>query len=405
MDFMPKLEELLLYDTNIADNSEGSLNLKCLRTLSFQMCMRDTPKLILKCIPENVLNKLVIDGCILDQQTLCWIFAQQSNLHELEFDPYFVNSIFLKSFQLHSLTLTSGKHVSSILKHQSLLTTLDISGARLDFEAAATLFRLIHLKKLKIWIDGIEPTHLEQLSSLRQLTELAVDYREYNPNGAVKALININLPQLQKFQLHCGNCAITEEFIASMVQHFPNLSHLNIGEQSIEIIACILVRLKHLKSLIFHCNHQSSEVFDFSVDRIRHENLRELKIVGQSMTFNCSKALLELIYKSLPNLVKLRISDSIVMNDKDIITILKCHQRLTHFSFSNYYSLSNLSLHKKFMKLLKESSPSLKHLLLQGFIVDVDDEILRKIFGQQFASIQNKRWNKLLVMKTSEKWD
>lgn len=413
LDVLPDVIELSLIDMEFSETDNPIIDSKTLRHISsikFHLCNVKSPKAILPNISKNVIKNLIIETCIVDQKTLSTIFERQHEIQALEFDPYYVNSESLEHLKLRKLKLMCNRHVKDILKNQSRVASLDLSRAHIGDEEFHRVCELRHLEKLRLWIDRISWENLENLSRLKVITELSLNYDRLEVEYA-RILTNIQLLSLRKLRLKFPRLKISEECLVAMAQNMPNIQEFQLSNQSIGIVCAVLKNFQNLETFIVGCDSDSCEVVEFpieavDVEKFSHLKLRNLCIFNRfddQKMFKCQKSLFEVI-RSLKNLKKLKLDNVNLNISEEIPHILR---KITHFSCSinTKNKVCENIFNEKFVELLQQvKGQRLQYFHLNGFEIFIHKSQLELDFREQFEMISIKPWRRQITMRNC-KWE
>jgi hypothetical protein len=397
-----KTEVLLFYDVEFLKEEEEEIleDSRCfgLKKLQFNLCTCITPKIILK-VPCNVLKNVTIENCIIDKETLRKIFDQQKSIEELEFDPYYVDPTSMKDMKLKKLKLMCNRHVAEIIQNQMQLQSLDLSKAHIGDVEFLKVCKLIHLKSLKLWIDRVSWEILDNLSNLKNLDELSLNYDRLEVEY-VRNVTRIRMENIRKLKIKFPRLKITAESFAEMSQNMVNVKHLHVSNQSIGVIGALLENFKNLETLVIGCDSDSSEVVDFPINNLRHEKLQELCIYNsypEQKTLKCSNTILQII-NVLGNLTRLKLHNVIAVSEQQMNDLFNSHH-LTHFCVvhpNEAIEFGPFSVHALI-------NHKLKYFKSLGAEICVHKKMLEKEFRKKFSFVEIKAWKRQIVLRDC-KW-
>lgn len=404
LNIIPKTEELLFYDVEFCSDEDGEivedLRLQDLKKLKFHLCNVIIPKIILQ-IPCDVLKSVSIENCIIDKETLRKIFNQQNNIEELEFDPYYVDPVSMENLKLVKLKLMCNRHVAEIVQDKMQLQSLDLSKAHIGDNEFLKVCNLINLKCLKLWIDRVSWEILDNLTKLKNVNELSLNYDRLEVEYTRK-ISRIKMEKIQKLKIKFPRLKIAAENFAEMSLNMMNIKHLHISNQSIGVIGAVLKNFKNLETFVIGCDSDSSEVVEFPVKNIRHEKLHELCIYSSypdQKTLKCTSTILHII-NALGNLKRLKLRNVIAVNEQQLNEIFTCHQNLTHFYIvhpNEACQFGKTSAHAL-------TNHNLKYFKSVGAEISVHKKLLEKEFRKKFPFVEIKAWKRQIVLRDC-KWE
>lgn len=405
LNIIPEVSEISLCDTEFSESDDIAerLSLHHLKIFKFILCNVKTPKILLK-LPTNVLHALRIDNSILKHETLAQIFENQRSLQELEFDPYYVDPSSLNHLKLTKLKLMCNRHVTTILKNQTQLVSLNLSRAHIGDNEFLEVCNLRKLHSLKVWIDRVSWELLEHLSNLQNLRELSLSYDRLEVEY-VRNISRIVMPHLQKLKIKFPRLKIKAENFVEMSRNMSNVKHLNISGQSIGVIATLLQSFNNLETLVIGCDSDSSEVVDFPVGHVRHDKLKELCIYSSFAdlrNLKCTNTILDIVNNSLKNLEKLKLHNVTSLNHERFDGIFESHPNLTHFFIGCHSDGSEFD--EESVKSLKSRGKNLKYFQSRGIAIAVHKKVLERDFCQQFGIMKIKPWKNQIVLRSSQ-WE
>lgn len=395
-----KIEEILFYDVEFCNEDDEELledlKLHNLKRWKFHLCNVITPKILLK-IPGDVLKSIIIENCIIDQETLRKIFNQQNCLEELEFDPYFVDPVTMKNLKLNNLKLMCNRRVTEIIRNQLQLQSLDLSKAHVGDSEFLEICKLFQLKSLKLWIDRISWEVLENLGNLTNLNEISLSYDRLEIEY-IRNISRIKLKNVRKLKLKYPRLKITAENFAEISTNMVNIQYLHISNQSIGVVGALLQNFKNLDTLIIGLDTDSSEVVDFPVEGIRHEKLQELCVYDShpdQKTLKCSQTILEIVNNCLVNLKRLKLHNVIAFDEQQLAEILTFHPYLTHICF--VYPDETVEFGEVAVRALLNHN--LKFFKSLGAEIKIHKKVLEKKLKQKFSFVEIKAWKKQIVLR------
>lgn len=404
------LEQLSLYDVEIAETDDFlvQLNLSKLKRLKFHLCNVKLTKLV-ACLPENVLECLIIQTCIVDRATLSKIFARQLKIVELEFDPYYADPTPIQSLKLQRIGLNCNRHVKDILNHQKELVSLDLSRAHIGDEEFLKVLQLHRLTKLKLWVDRISMWEsLSSLNQLGELEELSVNYDRLEVEYA-RVLATIQLPKLTRLKIKFPRLKIATDYFVAMARNMPNIKHLQISNQSIGIITILLESFKQMETLVIGCDSDSTEVVDFPTDQIAHANIKDLCVYSRFQNnqkpLKCQNSIFQLVNR-LTNLQKLKLDNVVMGLMSELATILSCHPQFSHLYFKSNLDSPQLeaTFDENSLHAIATKGCRLKFLKLEDVELALHKRQVEHELRNKFAIISIKPWRRQITMRNC-KWE
>lgn len=398
LNYVQNVEEIAFYDVELFDGLSEDLELEKLRKFKFHLCNVGTARFLLK-LQRDVLHFLSIENCILDKETLRKIFENQRNLAELEFDPYYVDPSSMEQLKLKKMKLMCNRHVAVILRSHKDINSLDLSKAHIGDNEFLEVCKLHQLKSLKLWIDRVSWEILENLTQLKSLNALSLNYDRLEVEY-MRSVGRIQMTQLRQLKIKFPRLKILSDNFSEMSRSFPNLTHLHVSNQSIGVFGVLIESFKNLETLILGCDSDSPEVVEFPVNDVKHEKLKELCIYSShtdQKTLKCSKTILEIINKLAVGLEKLKLHNVISLSGFEFEEILVEHKSLTHF-----YILSpdgEFQFDEDFAKVVKENSKQLQYFQSSGAKISIHKKILEKDFNKLFSHIQIKPRRCQIILK------
>lgn len=402
----PNVEVLSIYDVNFSTTEKDNveLNLPNLKSFKIQLCNFIIPRTLFR-LPNDTLQHLSINNCILDQQTIGKILSNQRQLKELEFDPYYVDPTLMSDLKLTKLKLMSKRHVIPILNGQCNLVSLDLSKAHIGDSEFLAICKMKQLQSLKLWIDSIAWENLENLMNLNQLNELALSYERLEVEYVIM-LSKLPLPTITSLKIEFPKLKmLTENFIAIAI-NCPRIKNLIIKGQSIGVIGTIVQYFKNLEMLRFECDSDSVKVVNFPIDNIFNESLRELYISDNQFNnpakehFQSSSAIIGLIMLAMPNLEKFKIVNSVSFDLHDLSDILECNKKLTFICIDDI--TVNLVFDENFLAVLTRAGKNLNYFELNKISIAIDEHSMRQIMDHQFAYISCKEWKNQVILRNCQ---
>lgn len=405
------LEMLEFYDVTYCStaNDDLKLNLNMLKSFEMQLCNLIIPRTIFR-LPKNTLERLKIQNCVLDKESITRILASQTNLKDLEFDPYYVDAKLMAPLQLRKLTLMSKRNAIAIMKTQPNLESLNLTRALIGDDDFLAICKMKKLQTLKLWVDIISYEILHNLRNLENLRELSVNYDrlvvEY-----VTTLSIIFHPHITKLEIEFPKLKIQPEHFVAISINFPNVQHLIVKCQSIGVIGIILQYFRNIKTLSFDCDSDSVKVVNFPInDDIVNRNLRELYIQDAPYNnlakdqFQSTQTLTSLIKNSLPNLEKLKIENILALNSHFFEEILDGNNKLSHVHVDDISD--NFHFDERFVKdILQEHGRKLTYLKLRRVVVKIDEDMVKHLLkSHRFAYVNCKEWRNEVTLKNC-KWN
>lgn len=404
LNMVAQVDAIFFYDfeliDSIADNEQ--LQLRDLRKFQFHLCNVKVPKLLLQ-LSHPVLRRLTIEHCILKREVLHQIFDTQSNICELEFDPYYVNPLSLQHLKLNKVKLMSNRNIAAILANQPQLTSLDLSKAHIGDNEFLEICNLSKLKSLKLWIDRVSWEILANLSRLRCLSELSLNYDRLEVEY-VTHVASLALPSLESLRIKFPRLKITAENFLEFSTNMPRVKKLNISNQSVGVIGALIENFSNLETLVIGCDSDSSEVVEFTLNGARHTKLKELCIYSSyadQKTLKCSKSILDIVNSSLINLERLKLQNVIALSVDQLKEIISSHPALTHLLVDN--AESTFAIDNDTISTLKCTKP-LRYFQSRGAEISIHKKSLEKAFSKQFAVVNVKPWKRQLILRSC-RWE
>lgn len=407
---LKNLETLTFYDVtyNSTEKDDVQLNLPQLKSFTMQLCNLIIPRTIFR-IPDNTLERLSINNCILDQRSVGRILTGQQRIKELEFDPYYVDSSLMATLQLSKLKLMSKRNAISILKNQPNLLSLDLAKAHINDDEFLQICKAKRLKSLNLWVDRISYEILDNLMDLKELSELSLNYDRLEVEYVFK-LCTIFLPTVTTLKIEFPKLKILPENFIAIAVNCPNIRHLFIKCQSIGVIGILLQHFKNLRTLTFGCDSDSVKVVNFPINDIVNHNLHELHIYDTPFNnpardqFQSTLTLISLMKNSLPNLAKLKVFNILSLNASFFQEILGGDNKISYIDVDDISD--NFHVDEHFMRnIVRENGEKLIYLKLSKVVVKIDEDTIKRLLGShRFAYISCKEWRNELILNNC-KWN
>lgn len=407
---LKNLEKLSFYDVtyNSTEKDEVKLNLPQLKSFEIQLCNLIIPRTIFR-IPDNTLEYLSINNCILDQRSVGRILSAQKKIKILEFDPYYVEPHIMAKLELTRLKLMSKRNVIPILCNQGNLQSLDLAKAHISDDEFLLICKMKKLKSLKLWVDRISYDILDNLVDLKELKELSLNYDRLEVEYVIK-LCTIYLPTIKTLKIEFPKLKILSENFIAIAVNCPNINHLFIKCQSIGVIGAILQNFKNLKSLSFGCDSDSVKVVNFAVNDIVNDNLSKLHIYDTPFNnpakdqFQSTLTLINLIKNSLPNLEKLKVTNILSLNTSFFHEILNGDNKLSYLDVDDISV--NFHVDEHFMKnIMRVNGEKLNYIKLSKVVVKIDEDAIRHHLGcHRFDYVHCKEWRNEVILENF-KWN
>jgi hypothetical protein len=398
LNLITKTEEIIFYDVEFGkkdcDEREIDLKLHCLKEIKFFLCT--IPKIILK-VPNNKLESIVVENCIIDMETWRMIFNQQNCLKNLEFDPYFLDPSSMRNLKLNKMKLMSNRHVAAMIRNQFSLKSLDLSRAHTSDEEFFAICKLYQLESLRLWIDRISWEFLENLENLANLKELQLNY-DHLEVEYITNVSKIKMRNVEKLKLEFQSLKFTPVNFYEISSNMVRVKHLHLSSASIAVISTLLGSFENLETLVIGCDMDSSEVVDFSIENILHEKLKDLCIFNSHRdhnTFKCIETILGLIKISVPNLRKLKLHNVFALEEQQVNEILSFHSNLTHFCIVHPDDSSEFG-EASVIALLNHKLVFFKSL---GAKITIHKKLVQKRFRNKFSFIEIKAWKNQIVLR------
>jgi hypothetical protein len=397
---------LNLYDVDFSTTEKDNveLNLPNLRALKTQLCNFIIPRIIFR-LPNDTLEQLSINNCILDQPTIGKILRNQQSIKQLEFDPYHVDPTLMAKLRLERLKLMSKRHVTQILSQQHQLVSLDLAKAHIGDSEFMEICRMKQLRSLRLWIDRIAWENLENLMQLSALTELSLNYDRLEVEY-VTMLSKLPLPTITTLKIEFPKLKmLTENFIAISI-NCPSIKNLVINGQSVGVIGTIVQYFRNLETLNFECDSDSVKVVNFPTVNILNERLKCLRIFDNPFNnpakeqFQSSSTLISLIAQSMPNLEQLEVVNTISLDTDGLSNVLACNRKLTQLRIDDI--AVNVNFDKSMADVLKRSGGNLDYFEFSKIAVGIDESSLRQIMGNQFAFVSCREWRNQVILRNCQ---
>lgn len=388
LNVLKSLEQITFYDIELVGNeAEENLQLEHLKEFNFHLCNVKIPNLVLK-LPSNVLSSLTIENSILKKEQLREIFEQQRDIHRLYFDPYYVDPASMEHLRLQEMKLRCNRNVSAILSNQhENLTSLDLSRAHIGDNEFLETCKLSKLRSLKLWIDRVSWEILGNIESLKELSELSINYGRLEVKY-MRTLCRIKLPNLKGLKVIFPRLKILPDNFIELSRSMPQLRYLNISNQSIGVLGVLIETFKNLETLIIGCDSDSSEVVEFPINDVQNQKLKELCIYstfGNQKVLKCSQSILE-IFSKLVKLEKLKLSNIISLKSQHVRDILADHESFTHLLVESYNE-NDFSFDEGFLQVLKDKGAKLKYFHMRVIEISVHKKKLERAFRHQFSYV------------------
>lgn len=406
LNIISRVEEVSFYDVEFSEKIEGSaedLNLQNVRKFRFHLCNVKIPRITLK-LPSCVLTSLSIENSILKQELLEKIFESQSNITELEFDPYYVNTTSIQHLKLKKIKLMCNRNVLHLIKNQDILQSLDLSKAHIGDNGFLEVCRLKTIKCLKLWIDRVSWELLENLNKLKSLSEISLNYDRLEVEY-IRSFSRVQIPSIRKLKIKFPRLKIAAGNFVEIAMNLPNVTHLNISNQSIGVLGDLIANFKNLETLVIGCDSDSSEVVDFPLNNDRHLKLKELCVYSSyadQKDLKCSTTLLETTNSLLPNLEKIKFHNVISLSSESLCNILSSHADLTHFSID--HPETSTVIDDTLLKVLQEKGKKLEHFQSRGAEIMVHKKVIERDFRLHFSTIKVKAWKHQVILRNI-KWE
>lgn len=407
---LENLESLEFIDVSYNSTAKDGLKLNLCKLKSFEMqlCNLIIPRTIFR-LPNSTLERLKILNCVLDKESISRILGSQTNIKDLEFDPYYVDAKLMAPLQLRKLTLMSKRNAIAIMKTQPNLESLNLTKALIGDDDFLDICKMKKLQSLKLWVDVISYELLHNLRNLENLRELSVNYDrlvvEY-----VTTLSTIFHPHITKLTIEFPKLKIQPEHFIAISINFPNVQHLVVKCQSIGVIGIILQYFRNIKTLSFDCDSDSVKVVNFPIiDDVVNENLRELYIHDAPYNnpakdqFQSTQTLTSLIKNSLPNLQKLKIENILALNSQILEEILCGNNKLTHVHVDDISD--NFHFDEHFVRdIVRAHGGKLTYLKLRKVVVKIDEDMVKHLLkSHRFAYVNCKEWRNEVALRNC-KW-
>ncbi|CAO1375935.1 unnamed protein product [Diamesa tonsa] len=361
------VENLILSDVktktneNIKRKKLEDFDLQKLKSLTVKRCSRKIEDIFLK-IPIQSLKIFV--SKTYNQSFTNRMVSLHPTLEELEID-------IVGNFELSISSLNVLKHLTvkkepyglspdifmNFLKNQNQLTSLDISGIKINdhvFEEMTKNMR--NLKVLKFIFDGLSGRQFKLLTDLKNLTDLKIEFSEIE-NEDFNKLCNIQCLKITNFSaVFYREMPLTD--LTLMAQNNPQLECVSFYHCNKEIVKIFLNYCKNIKSfeaIIL----QDTETILIPDTSLVSASLRKFKVVHP---ISCHTDIMQLLITNCYNLTDLDIcifNGSI--NDDCFKSILIGMKHLKRFKL--YYCDK---LTDSILDLINEHGTKLEYIHLEG---------------------------------------
>lgn len=413
LNFLPNLNKLTISFWSLQSEFYVEviplLKLPDLRELNVTRCDQQTVEMLSVQLPKHCLQKLKLS---INSPTVPAIFNNQRNISELELHEFvFIHPELLQNFRLTHFTLglKCMRNLSSmmniILRRQPNLLYLNIlpCGSCFDGDDDAKLFEgicnLMHLKTLKMNIDGLRPSFfIENSSKLINLKEIEIESTDRDQaqiGEIINELSRMKSNHLQSLKLDLEDISISHDVIDRMGQNYPKLRSFNLKCErplSLDVYLKKFAMLEKLE-LDYHytlefarlcitfdmkCIHLNSlhlKGFSFASDELKWNEIMMIKIMDVvpnleildvDANFNFK---IELLFKILEKAKHLKTLKSLCMvQSADVVQ--KFDTRLVNDLIEISEMLQNFNIELK-LKTFADDFAQLKEDLQQHFCSSV----------------------------------
>lgn len=299
----------------------------------------------------NIFNKLPQD--ILKDFTFCGrnktiimneCFQRQTKIKNLFIGAQSIkcDKLPIDNLQLRKLKLDirfDDEHiVRNAIRHQKLLTNLDLTKNKINDETFKEVCDMCHLEDLHLRIDLITKYQLKDISKLKKITELSIISKARPAKNDLEAISTIQIPLLKKLKLVLSNnLEIKECYLTRIASNFPNLQFLSIeGLIAVETIYILLKNFNKLEVLNISNTdyiYVGIDVSSLHGEGLANYNLKELTI--ENFNIPLKSKLIRKLSNNFTNLEKLILFPDNNMTSNIIRKFLKRFKKLSYFEITS----------------------------------------------------------------------